>query len=119
MRQFRFSAKRCVKKTLLTHPFKLKVLAILWYFQHYSMKRYQFEERNRPHPRGGLSHLLTDAPRAQDHILVDQGCDDSTDDRPNPVNEIFLPETASQGWAEGARRIHRCTRHAGAHQDIY
>jgi hypothetical protein len=45
MRQFRFSAKRCVKKTLLTHPFKLKVLAILWYFQHYSMKRYQFGER--------------------------------------------------------------------------
>ena len=57
-------------------------------------------------------------PRAQDHILVDQGRDDGTDDRPDPVDEIILPEATSQSWAEGACRIHRCARQRSAHEDI-
>src|SRR5256714_12758864 len=65
-----------------------------------------------------LGLLLGAPPAAQDHILVNQGGDDGTDDRPDPVNEIVLPEAASQGWAEGNRRIHRCTRQRSAHQDI-
>src|SRR3989442_5489097 len=61
---------------------------------------------------------MTGPPRAQDHILVDQGRDDGADNWPDPVDEVILPEAASQGWAEGARRIHRCTRQRSAHQDI-
>src|SRR6266513_1752326 len=65
-----------------------------------------------------LGLLLGAPPAAQDHILVDQGGDDGADDRPDPVNEIVLPEAASQGWAEGDGRIHRCTRQRSADQDI-
>src|SRR6266699_1640789 len=65
-----------------------------------------------------VGHRLTVPPRAQDHILVDRGRDDGADDRPNPVDEIVLPEAASQCWAEGACGIHRCTRQWSAHQNI-
>src|SRR2546423_9935385 len=62
---------------------------------------------------------MTGPPHAQDHILVDQGRDDGADNWPDPVDELILPEAASQSWAEGTRRIHRCTRQRSAHQDIY
>src|SRR5256714_2774911 len=71
------------------------------------------------HPSDGLGHRLAAPPRAQDHILVDQGGDDGADNWPDPVDESILPEAASQSWAEGTRRIHRCTRQRSAHQDIY
>src|SRR2546423_15628381 len=63
--------------------------------------------------------MLAAPPRAQDHILVDQGGDDGADNWPDPVDEIIVPEAASQGRAKGARRIHRGTRQGSAHQDIY
>src|SRR2546421_5491381 len=71
------------------------------------------------HPGETLDHLMTGPPHAQDHIFVDQGRDDGADNWPDPVDEIILPEAASQSWAESARRIHRCTRQRSAHQDIY
>src|SRR2546423_13500569 len=71
------------------------------------------------HPSDGLGHRLAAPPRAQDHILVDQGGDDGADNWPDPVDEIIVPEAASQSWAEGARRIHRGTCQGSAHQDIY
>src|SRR2546423_15078435 len=61
---------------------------------------------------------MTGPPRAQDHIFVDQGRNDGADNWPDPVDEIILPEASSQSWAEGDRRIHRCTRQRSAHQDI-
>src|SRR5260370_14089310 len=66
-----------------------------------------------------VGHCLTDPPRAQDHILVDQGRDDGADDRPNPVDEIVLPEAASQCRTKGACGIHRCTRQWSAHENIH
>src|SRR5689334_11843384 len=48
-----------------------------------------------------LGHLLAAPPHAQDHILVDQGGQDGADDRPDPVDQVIVPEAASQGWAEG------------------
>src|SRR5205809_103390 len=71
------------------------------------------------HPGETLDHLMTGPPRAQDHILVDQGGDDGADNGPDPVDEIILPEATSQSGAESARRIHRCTRQRSAHEDIY
>src|SRR5207244_860279 len=42
------------------------------------------------HPGETLDHLMTGSPRAQDHILVDQGREDGADNWPDPVDEIIL-----------------------------
>ncbi len=84
-------------------------------------KQYRPGQRQQERMRfdDALGHRLADPPRAQDHILIDQGRDDGTDDRPNAVDEIVLPEAASQCWAEGACGIQRCTRQWSAHENSH
>src|SRR5258708_17966985 len=49
-------------------------------------KQYRPGQRQQERMRfdDALGHRLADPPRAQDHILIDQGRDDGTDDRPKP-----------------------------------